>query len=132
MTAGVLSRILSKSPNGKLVLPCDVSKPVRRTTARQPPSGVRMEAFLSSVCCSTLVPLKSTKFLSRLMFRCSFGSTCNKIRLSRQHRVCSHAQRLQHSNSGQVHPVHALRPPLGSQICSHQRSLSCDQLLHAS
>ena len=48
---------------------------MRRTTARQPPSGVRMEAFLSSVCCSTFVPLKSTKFLSRLMLRQSLGST---------------------------------------------------------
>ncbi len=56
--------------------PCAVSKPVRSTTARQPPSGVRTRAPLSPVCCSTLVPLNSTWFLCRLMLRRWCGSTC--------------------------------------------------------
>lgn len=40
-----------------LPVPWEVSKPVRSTTARQPPSGVRMRASLSApVCCRMRVP----------------------------------------------------------------------------
>ena len=47
--------------------PCAVPKPVRSTTARQPPSGVRILADLSPTACSSLVPPNRTCILSRLM-----------------------------------------------------------------
>ncbi len=47
-------------------LPWDVSKPVRVTTARTPPSGACSSCFsLGWVVCNTFVPPYSKEFLSR-------------------------------------------------------------------
>lgn len=56
-------------------LPWDVPNPVRRTTARHPPSGVFNLPPFSPVCCNTFVPLNKTCCLSRVILSLASGSS---------------------------------------------------------
>lgn len=78
-----------KAPATGCNLPCAVPKPVRSTTARQPPSGVLILALLSPLVCSSLVPPNSTCIRSRLMDSLH-GKKGNCCRHARKAEICYH------------------------------------------